>query len=470
MASNIRYQDNIPDEIKQKIQLSVEQDASILDLEKQLQEMRVKQTDLLRELEPFRFLRIDIGQGSSYEQQVDGIEAFINRCPTEILIPIFQYSVAQKHTRIRSLLLICRRWYHIVMDSPTLWTNMQISQPRLNSHNAYIAACNERSRGLLMDLNLDFSYFPSYREYVMDQIQVFLKTICDPREDYPRIHYDTIEWNFLPPEYSRQVQELLNCLSGPKGEEIRRWRSLIWKLPSSRGIAAFLFFHLRGAAPHLKTLKILGGPSQFHEKDVPIKQDFHTSALRRLQATSAISISQFNACASSLRELDIVVQDKIHNLRSISSFPLLQVLKINCNPWNPITVQPFLISLPQLIELTLAGNVEMLCPLQLDFPILQKLDIINRKSFQKLPRLSPTHVNWEQDSNSWDVEIKQAIETILRMSSKISTLTVQVHHAKIAQKVVEQYQSEGHIPAFTHLRVKVGKKVVDIEDSGALGI
>jgi hypothetical protein len=58
------------------------------------------------------------------------------------------------------------------------------------------------------------------------------------------------------------------------------------------------------------------------------------------------------------------------------------------------------------------------------------------------------------------------------MSSKISTLTIQVNHDQvtIVQEMVEQYQREGRIPAFTRLRVKVGKKVVYIEDFGVLEV
>jgi hypothetical protein len=228
-----------------------------------------------------------------------------------------------------------------------------------------------------------------------------------------------------------------------------------------------LFFHLQGFVPHLKTLKILGGPSKFDTEDVPLQQKLHAPNLECLQAASAISISQFVGSAGSLRELNVLVHNEIHNIQNISSFPLLQALKIECRPWDSITIQPFLISLPQLITLTLAGDIEVLLPLQLDFLALQSLNITNIRELRELPQLSPLHVNWEGGNHT---AIERAIKAILRMSSKILTLTVQVPQARSAWKIVKRYQSEGHIPEFTHLRVNVGKKVVDIEDLGALRI
>jgi hypothetical protein len=461
MDSNIRYQDNLPQEIKEKIQLSVEQDAAILDLETRLREMRIKQTELLRELAPFRHLRHEIGQGSSYEQ-IEGSETFIHRCPTEILILIFEYSIAKNHSRIRSLLVICRRWYHIVMDTPTLWATIQITKSDLKSHDVYIAACNERSRSALMDIDLDFTEFPSHREYTRRKIGTLLRTICDPREELPMRRYEMeIEFEFPPPEYVRQVQELLSCLSGPVGEHRRRWRSLSWILPNSRIIASILYSSFQGVTPHLKKLQILGGPGDF-QPHVPPQQRFQAPNLQYLQIPAAASISQFVGFAGSLRELDITL---FGDIRSISSFQLLKVLKIRASMFRSTTIQPSIISLPHLITFTLTEEIDILRPLQLDFPALQNLNIrtVCAEDFGKFRQLSPLHINWDDDGFRWG-HAKERTETILRMSSKLLTLTVPASQAQITWTIVKQYQSEGHIPAFTQLRVETGGKVVNIED------
>jgi hypothetical protein len=317
-----------------------------------------------------------------------------------------------------------------------------------------------------MDIDLDFSNFPSHRGYVRDKIGTLVRTICDPRES-PIIEYERIEFELPPPEYARQVQELLSCLSGPEGEHCRRWRSLSWEFPVSQIIASLLYSGFQGVTPHLKTLKICDAPPNFYSDDVPPQHKFDAPNLECLQLDLAISLSQFVGFAGSLRELDMIVVRDIINMPSISFFPLLQVLKIRSFHCHSTTIQPFIITLPHLITFTVTGNMEIFRPLQLDFPVLQSLNLINGRNFNGFPQLSPLHIYWEDHMRG---DSKERTETILRMSSKLLTLTVPAAQAQSTWKIVKQYQSEGNIPVFTYLRVKVGEEVVNIEDWDALGI
>jgi hypothetical protein len=233
-------------------------------------------------------------------------------------------------------------------------------------------------------------------------------------------------------------------------------------------IASLLYSGFQGETPHLKTLQILRGPLDF-QPHVPPQQRFHAPNLQCLQVSAPVSISQFVGFAGSLRELDVKVFRDITDIRSISSFPLLEALKITISLSNSTTMQPSIISLPHLITLTLIGDVEILGPLQLDFPALQNLNITTvwDEDFYKIRHLSPLHIIWNDRGfrrGHTEEYAKERIKTILRMSSKLLTLTVPAAQAQITWTMVKQCQSEGHIPAFTQLRVKDGDKVVNIED------
>jgi hypothetical protein len=158
--SNWKFGSDLPDFVLRKVELLRQQEARIFDLEDELLRLRRQRHELQVELSPYR-------QPHTPHAAV----APINRCPNEILQLIFEYDVKSdfsRHPSIRRLLLVCRSWLRLIMNSPGLWALIQIQDPwyiferrTQKSQAAYISACINRSKDAPLKLSLDLQYLPT---------------------------------------------------------------------------------------------------------------------------------------------------------------------------------------------------------------------------------------------------------------------------------------------------------------------
>lgn len=126
-------------------------------------------------------------------------ESAIQTVPPEILSLIFTYFVEYQPTHIRRLLLVCRQWYSVIMNTPSLWTRIQIiadstiDRNQLLSRSTYVRTCIERSRELLLDIVIDYGECRGIEDYyldlIRDEVRELIKDMpADALLDGSRVH------------------------------------------------------------------------------------------------------------------------------------------------------------------------------------------------------------------------------------------------------------------------------------------
>lgn len=86
----------------------------------------------------------------------------IRNCPPEILSMFFEYYVAENPRLIRRLLLVCRLWHRIAINTPQFWTTIKVSfnstliKATNQSNSRFIKACLEHSAESLLHVDVDF--------------------------------------------------------------------------------------------------------------------------------------------------------------------------------------------------------------------------------------------------------------------------------------------------------------------------
>jgi hypothetical protein len=83
----------------------------------------------------------------------------IGNLPEELLVDIFRLALLDDHPRIYDLLLVSKQWNAIVMNTPCLWTTIDLVLPSpsgigtMESTEAYHNACIQRSGDMLLDIS-----------------------------------------------------------------------------------------------------------------------------------------------------------------------------------------------------------------------------------------------------------------------------------------------------------------------------
>ncbi|PVG01618.1 hypothetical protein CPB86DRAFT_666509, partial [Serendipita vermifera] len=164
----------------------------------------------------------------------------IHKCPTEILCMIFDFSLIHDHTRIRELLLVCKRWNYLIMRTPKMWTHIQfkvtdVLSPKIGIYHRYLDACMARSWPLLLNIEIDVEEFRTLEDYLREEVMERMKVVVD-KEDWDAI-YDWgsgFECDFSSAKFEVNFEEiwsLLRSLTGEAGKHMSRWQSLSLSLP-----------------------------------------------------------------------------------------------------------------------------------------------------------------------------------------------------------------------------------------------
>lgn len=181
-----RYRNDIPEAVAQKIHLLQEQGQQIKALEAQLNALRQGHATLEMELVPYLVTVSSAPlQTDPYLPNATFWESLpINSCPDEVLAIIFGLCIAEDHSRIATLLQVCRRWHYLIMNSPILWACLQINQtnyrsfidPSNDKFDSYKRACMSRNKGQPIAVNLNFSLLPEperFIEEILDTLPYF---------------------------------------------------------------------------------------------------------------------------------------------------------------------------------------------------------------------------------------------------------------------------------------------------------
>lgn len=414
-----RYQQDLPRPIQRKISLFSKQEKLMADLRAQLETLEREHGQLELELVPYLLNSLSIQPSSAPKARISNAIA-VHRLPEEILCMVFEYYLNSHHNRIRRLLLVCKRWHHLVMNSPKLWTRINLQHPeRLLetysqlSDRQYITACVERSQGLSLDVTLDFGSFPTASKWLQGKIQSCILASIDPDDRYCEfVTYTKNAIFFESPKYEAEVDTALQHISGKDNEHMKRWSALhisFNKSSTEEGpeFGWMLFRRLTGHTPNLKTLQIEG----LLEYPFPIS---HPEWLSQILPDLS-SITQLDFTQSSFGFLKLPpgtlqhLRFYYHSLNSLhdiqwSLFSSLHTLIMNYRRRENVTESnqddpPFTICLPSLHKLQLGwispsisiGRVTFDCPL------LEEVVMNNWTHPGNLPVLSPHRVRWVID-------------------------------------------------------------------------
>jgi hypothetical protein len=140
------------------------------DLEEQRSTELKCQQDALRELENRIFtLEAELISARNEHNRVQDrillLQAWrspVRRLPREILTLIFEYHPDDQQQRNGALMLVCKLWNEVVMNTPWLWSNIILTLDSIEKVRPvwkYAHSCIEKSRGSLLDIFLDAQEF-----------------------------------------------------------------------------------------------------------------------------------------------------------------------------------------------------------------------------------------------------------------------------------------------------------------------
>jgi hypothetical protein len=369
-----------------------------------------------------------------------GLDHF-NKCPVEILMEIFQLYLAPKHHTISSLLLVCKRWYELIMKTPPLWSRIELDFS-LTPFNRplrfipYVQACKQRSRNLKLDITLDLQNICSAESYHKTLIPRFIKGECG--DCLGRIVSRFLDsWNdvydFYCPEFERHIEEVVNTvhvLVGDDSKDMARWSSLRITLPEDdEPIKAIVptCSLLNGPATSLKEFTIdgLDYVSDYDEFE-PFPGLIDCSQVERL-TVYGIEFESIPVQWSSIKHLDITV-DRQNDLLIISNMISLETLRIRIStPYYLFGQRAVDSCFTHLRSLVVAGYIPnyWFDTFKFDAPALRNFSVLLSdtrryisESFDvKFPRISPRAVTFRNDDDSRDFgtnNIEKAVRRVLQ--------------------------------------------------------
>jgi hypothetical protein len=199
-----------------------------------------------------------------WERKLEFVERrgldYINKCPVEILVEIFHLYLTPRHRRIRTFLLVCKKWYDVVMKTPSLWAQIDLYFPpaprfdRSFGFIPYIQACKQRSMNLPLNINLDLQDIGNtrdYHSYVLDSLYMWecadclYDTLSDALDKIDDVHECLA---FEKPV--KELAKILVSLVGDGSKDMIRWLNVRILLPSDEE-------SIRAIAP---ACACLGGP------------------------------------------------------------------------------------------------------------------------------------------------------------------------------------------------------------------
>jgi hypothetical protein len=484
-----RYREDVPNAIQKKIGLLCDQERHIAALETQLNQFRSQRERLEKELEPYR-----IQIHSAVPQTIAVTPAHDTRCPihrlpNELLHLIFEFIVhgigsSHRHSLGR-LLRICRRWYNLVMHSPSLWACIDIFDPmlffRVRERQAaiqYIEACLLRSQSLLLDIYLEFDELNA-SDYIKVELYDYAEALVD--QDEHNYIFDKIyseQWEFNSPAFQSKLDHFLRCLLGEDGQHVKRWQTLVISLPPDEMVADLVWLRMAPTMVNLSSIGIFDAPSSWSTGEALAKADLsnvNTLTLRGRDPGFNFTFHLLNV-SSTLTSLDIEVGGSVTNLEGLSSLQHLRLLNLECSgPSSQMSDQDsvtplFSLRLPRLNQLTLVGYYNDLRKIRFELPALKKLSIRADNARQRLPTLSPSSVEWRlgyivrRKVVTEVVALVSLIRDVLLLSQKTRRITIPKAEKAEFLEQIQQCRLEGAKISLSEIVVEENNQDPEIID------
>jgi hypothetical protein len=347
---------------------------------------------------------------------------YMDKFPVEILVEIFQIYLNPNRRYIRTLLLVCKKWYELVINTPSLWNRIDLSFPEPSFDRPfglipYVQACKQRSRSLKLEIDLDLRningatrYHYNILENTLDEKfdRYFMEQTCETcLLDAVAETFHNSSHQYECRTYERRVEEVIDTVrvlvdDGPR--DMARWSSFHLALPHSEEgtmeIAPACFL-LEGLTNSLRNISIEGLDNWFdissdNEKfhHLPCLGDcslVERLTLRRSEVD--LTLTQSSIQYSSIKHLDISV-DHRNDLSQMWHLGSLETLVIVVMPTQPNSS----------VEISRQGNIRHTLSRLHSLEIRGQLDndwfqILNFDT-PSLRNFSMVLWEWSQESNT----------------------------------------------------------------------
>lgn len=461
-----RYKRNVPDEISEKIDLFYTQEKLIFTLESQLNDLKAQHHTLEQDLRPYR---IDTHSTSHNTVHTIPEQAGpIHGLPDEILSQIFEtYTDDPSETRCSKLgilLLVCKRWHDLVMNSPLLWAHIEIDKDCEpfefggSPITAYVEACISRSQGIPLDMDLALQNCDS-SAYIKAGLFDRAKAIVD-ENFHQEIHRQIYKnaWHYTSSRFVIQFGRFFDSLFGDDGQHLRQCHRLVIRLPVHEEIARTIWARMRSNMSNLTSLTLLDIPALWSTDDTLAQVNL--PRVKYLEAkgryfTIAYPTKLFSISSTKLEHFSTTIDYSMTHLEDLSSFQGLRSLRLDC--WRIATEEDdaptFSFHLPHLHELSINGHFTHLRKLHFDFPALNILRVYVGDEHQRLPALSPECIEWRLRRPVSLQTQTYLIQDFLLLSKKIRKIQIPKLQRGAVLEQVRQYRAKGAIPLLSRIIV-----------------
>lgn len=399
----------------------------------------------------------------------EGVTVFrIQTLPSEILSMIFSQYLLNNPRLIRRLLFVCRRWYNIVVNDPTLWTvitlNIKHNEKDLEEMayqlEPYVKACLKHSAKLLLDVEINCASLRSWRQQLDDTLLSALMDYFPHANDYiltdwvngqDWYHFaQSLDEGDMPGHYSH-FMGLLDCLNS--NDIKNRFGSLNIILPDDADdddISAEVLQNVTGSMPNLRVLSLAGGTIQDRR---PVFKNL--LSLRSLQFSDHGTFELIDPLPLRLHRLDFCERWSDKTVPILNSFKDLVTLKVHFESSQYLFPEDQFaaLNLHKLESVHLAGWLEPTRSVAFHFPALKHLHLKRLSTnpiLDRLPEIRASHVHL----------------SIIRPFTPADKEALK----KYLEQALDQYSFCTHIyvPAFAkHLCIGV---IRQLKDKGSLNI
>lgn len=354
----------------------------------------------------------------------------IDRVPSEILTLIFEKYVKHQPTNVRRLLQVCRLWYRLAIDTPSLWTYIHIranlSDPMSYTSNLrYVQVCCKRSKSALLHIDMDFRCFPTHYEYVDNRLYPILWELTEGTQ-----HWSDAIPGFKSLAYERIVTKYVRMVN-LIASHMKRWQTLriVFGYDSEVGeIFQAVWPLLRGRTPKLTELAVKGVSLSRLQDKPEYATVFSKSPLNNLTITDHrifASIASYNPALETL----VCDLESLESFKYIYAFKGLRRLTLIYEAdnyhFNVDDFHPSKLYLPSLQYLSLQGSVPGKIIECLEAPALQNLHIRREPydDLEGLPSVLPIHIAWEVEpwSSSNTTSSTAELQTLFKKYPGVQT-------------------------------------------------
>lgn len=400
----------------------------------------------------------------------------IHDCPTETLLSIFSFYLKENPLLARRLMLVCRRWYGIVVGHARFWTEINIKFDTnahllhvIDSSNLYIEACRRNGGHSPVTIELDFSGLGLssrhgvYSTQWMKSIGRDVLNYSPNRSEYssPSSHSGTDENEDDPtaskaeevtseePFQGIRATELVKTLLGDFGDVMLRCVSMRLRLPRRSRLAMEIWGALSFDAPLLEALwlfdwssrpggfKRLTSLKQLQVQEISdfwFIQGIHEAPLKILSVYTDLGTSidlNINQFAGLIR---LTITSVFGHLFQIGS------------PTEHL-------HLPLLRRLDLHGRFTAINRVRFDVPVLQYLYMRNETWYDSerpsLPNITVTNVKWTNlDAyDRWSRHgARNHLASVLNHFGNSETLIMPIVGKKIITSILDELKANGSLP------------------------